>query len=179
MNRCASSIRALASALLFALAALGCAPKFDWREVRPEGAGLSALFPCKPMVESRGAPSAPAMGLAVCRVDELSFSVAWAEVAEPAQVGPVLSEMRESLLGKLQAQPEAAQAIVVAGMTPNAQALQQSFRVAGASATARQGAVAVFARGLRVYQLVMLGARPGAEAAQAWETLLGAIKLES
>ncbi len=182
MKRYLSSARVLAAVLLLALGTAACAPKLDWREVRPEGAGLKALFPCKPSVESRAAPrtgAAPAaMGLAVCRVDELSVSVSWADVPEPAQVGPALLQMRESLLGKLQVPSDAVQAVTVAGMTPNEQALQQAFQVAGAGAAARQGSVAVFARGLRVYQLVMLGARPGAEATQTWETLLGSIQLE-
>ncbi len=183
MKRSLSSARALAAVLLLALGIAACAPKLDWREVRPEGAGLKALFPCKPTVESRaaertGAAATPAMGLAVCRVDELSVSVSWADVPEPAQVGPALRQMRESLLGKLQVPSDATQAVTVAGMTPNEQTLQQVFLVAGAGAAARQGSIAVFARGLRVYQLVMMGARPGAEASQTWETLLGSIKLE-
>ena len=34
------------AALLAALAA--CAPPFDWRDVRPEGSGVTMLFPCRP-----------------------------------------------------------------------------------------------------------------------------------
>ncbi|WP_397534379.1 hypothetical protein [Roseateles sp.] len=183
MNRYARSARAVASVLVFAMAALACSPKFDWREVRPEGSGLRALFPCKPTVESRIGPpegAAPklAMGLAVCRVDALSVSVSWADVGEPAQVGPALLQMRESLLGKLQARSEGSRSVAVMGMTPNDQSLQQGFMAPAGAAPASQGAIAVFARGLRVYQLVMLGARPGAEASQTWEALLGSIKLE-
>lgn len=161
-----------------------CAPKLDWREVRPAGSGLVAWFPCKPKVETRaaqpgGTPTPQGgMGLAVCRSEELSFSVAWADVVEPSQVGPALQQMRESLLAKLAAQAGPAQALAVPGMTPNPQALQHSLQAAGGAA-AGLGQVAVFARGLRVYQAVMLGATRKADSSQqAWETFVTALRVE-
>jgi hypothetical protein len=154
--------------LLPLLCLSACAPRLDWREVRPAGAGLLALFPCKPEVESRSQPVA--MGLAVCEAAGQRFSVSWADVAEPAQVAPALQQMREALAAKLAARPSAAQALQVPGMTPNPQAQQQVLE--GGAQGAR---VAVFARGLRVYQATLLGAQ--AEAG-AWDTFSVGLRLE-
>lgn len=151
--------------VLLVLAA--CAPSLDWREVRPAGADLLALFPCKPEVESRTQPTA--MGLAVCKAAGQSFSVSWAELAEPAQVGPALRQMRETLAAKLEARPAPGLALQVPGMTPNPQAQQQILD--GVQQHAR---VAVFARGLRVYQATQLGPKPDAA---AWEAFVTGLKL--
>jgi hypothetical protein len=164
------TMKSFAPALLVVLAALvACSPKLDWREVRPEGAGLLLLFPCKPEVASRELPQVR-MGQAACKADEQSFSLTWARLDDPARVGPALQQMRESLAERLQAAPTAAQALQVAGMTPNPQAVQQQLK-----AETQQARVAVFARGLMVYQLVLLGSR--ADAA-AWDNLLGGLKFE-
>lgn len=160
-------VPALAACLLLAL--MACSPRLDWREVRPAGAGVLALFPCKPDIESR--EQGPArMGLAACKAAGLGFSLTWAQLNDPALVGPALRQMRESLAVRLNASAAPALAVQVSGMTPNTQALQQSLR-----AEQQQAEVAVFARGLRVYQAVMLG--PKSDPA-AWETFLGALKFE-
>lgn len=161
---------ALMICLLGALQA--CTPRLDWREVRPAGADLLALFPCKPEIESREQRLGEhrlTLGLAVCKAGGQSFSLAWAEVAEPAQVGPALEQMRLSLAQRLQARAGVPRPLQVPGMTPHPQALQQEL-LAGQ----QQAQVAVFARGLRVYQAVMLGAKPDAA---AWETFVPALRL--
>lgn len=178
--------RACRLALLFGatLMLVGCSPRLDWREVRPDDAGLALMFPCKPAVQTREQPgpaaSAPtegprALGLAVCQADDISFSLAWAEVGDPAQLGVALREMRTSLLSRLQAQAGSTQAFTMQGMTPNDEALQQSFETMSGGQL-REGRVAVFARGLRIYQLVLLGARTGA-AAQPWDSFVGGVRL--
>jgi hypothetical protein len=154
--------------LLVGLATLlACSPQLDWRELRPEGSGAQALFPCKPDIDVRPAPSP--RGLVVCKAAAQSFSLSWAEVAEPAQVGAALRAMREALAAKLGAPLPEAQTLVVPGMTPQLEAVQ--LRLQGRDQAAR---VAVFARGLRVYQLTQLGASPDE---QAWETFLTGLKL--
>ena len=159
----------IAPALLLALVAVvsACSPSLDWRELRPDGAGVLALFPCKPEVERR---EPVRMGLAACKAAGLSFSLTWAELDDPAQVAPALQQMRESLAARLQARAAPAQAVQVRGMTPNPQALQQ-----GLQAEQQQARVAVFARGMWVYQAVMLGPKPD-EA--AWETFLTGLRLD-
>lgn len=150
-----------------------CSPSLDWREVRPEGAGLLALFPCKPEINSRPATAAEPsrMGLAQCKAGGLSFAIAWAELPDPALVTPALQQMREALSSKLAAAPAASAALSVPGMTPNAEA--QTVAINGAQQQAR---VAVFTRGRLVFQAVMLGDKGNAA---AWESFVGSIRLDS
>lgn len=162
-------------------ALLACAPGLNWREVHPEHAGLSLLFPCKPEVESRPLRAASAgqpaleMGLAVCMAEGARFSLAWADVDEPARLTPALTQMRESLVAKLHARADPALPVELSGMTPNPEALTQALRGGRAEGRAVQAEMAVFARGLRVYQMVRLGPQAGGA---AWESFLGSVKLQ-
>lgn len=158
---------------LIALAA--CSPRLDWREARPEGAGLLALFPCKPEVDSRPATAAQPvrMGLAQCKAGETSFSISWAEVADPGLVTAALQEMRGTVAAKLGAASAPGEPVQVPGMTPNPQA--RVLQVAGPQA-GQQAQLAVFTRGRLVYQALMLG---GKRDDAAWQTFLGSIRLES
>lgn len=144
--------------------------------VRPAEAGVSALFPCKPTVNSHPATAAEpvAMGLAECKAGGWTFSLAWADLADPALVGPALAQMPRSLALKLNAPPQATPLplpLVVPGMTANPAAQVQVL--VGDKQRAR---VAVFTRGLRVYQLVLLGAQDNPA---AWDAFLASVKLES
>ena len=157
--------------LLVSTALLGaCAPALDWREVRPEGSGAELLFPCKPEQLHRPATAqAPAMGLAVCRAAELSFSLSWSEMPRPDMPGPALQAMGEGLRQRLQAPEAGWQGLQLRGMTPRPESGQQ--RLLGPQQQARQ---ALFSRGLKVYQLVMVGGRDN-EA--AWQNFLGSVRL--
>ncbi|WP_077035168.1 hypothetical protein [Pelomonas sp. KK5] len=156
------------AALLMLLGLMACSPGLNWREVRPAGAGAKALFPCRPEVAERGAPP---MGLAQCEAGGRSFALAWAQAPGPELVGSALIRMRESLALRLVASGETPQTINVAGMTPSPQALSQTL---SGSSWAR---VAVFARGLRIYQATMLGGKPGREADEAWQAFVGGLVL--
>ena len=46
-------VRGAAVALAAAMAAIACAPTFDWREARPDGSGVAMMFPCRPATEER------------------------------------------------------------------------------------------------------------------------------
>jgi len=130
------------------------------------------MFPCKPQLNVRPAtPAEPsAMGLAECKAADLSFSLAWAELPDPTMVTPALLQMRQSMAAKLGATDSPAQALQVPGMTPNPEAQVQVL-----TGGAQQARIAVFSRGLRVYQLVLLGKKGGPE---AWDSFLGSIKLD-
>ncbi len=156
-----------------ALSLVACSPQLDWRVVRPADAGISALFPCKPTVTSHPATAAePAtMGLAECKAGDWTFSLAWADLADPALVGPALTQMPRSLASKLKAPPGAPLPLAVPGMTANPAAQVQLL--VGAKQRAR---VAVFTRGLRVYQLMLLGAQDNPA---AWDAFLAGLKLDS
>ncbi|MDM4767971.1 hypothetical protein [Pelomonas sp. SE-A7] len=162
--------------LLAALAA--CTPSLNWREVRPEGTtDLVLMFPCKPEQETRPlvAPDAPAtarMGLARCETAGLGFSLSWADVPDPSQLGPSLQQMRAAVVDGLKLPAGEPQALQLAGMMPSPHALTQALGAPDGKGP--QARLAVFARGLRVYQLMMLG--PRADAA-AWEGFLGSLRL--
>ena len=157
------------SAATLALAA--CSPGLDWREVRPDGADVLLMFPCKPTISAHPATRAEpvAMGLAQCEAAGQSFALSWAEVDDPTQLTPALHQMRTSLATKMAARPSVPKALQVPGMTPNAEAQQQTL--IGAQ---QQAQVAVFTRGRRVYQALMLGARPNAA---AWDAFLNSLRL--
>lgn len=154
-----------------------CTPSLNWREVRPEGTDLVLMFPCKPEQQTRAleAPGAPAnarMGLARCEAAELGFSLSWSDVPDPAQLTPALRQMREAVVAGLKLAVAEAQPLQLAGMTPSPEA--QVLALGQPGAKGLHGRVAVFARGLRVYQLMMLGPR---EDRPAWDGFLGSLQL--
>lgn len=148
----------------------GCSPALDWREVRPEGSGAELMFPCKPEQARRPASAQePAMGLAACRAAELSFSLSWSEMPRPDMMGPALRTLGDGLRQRLQAPEAAWQEAQVRGMTPRPESGQQAL--SGRSQKARQ---ALFSRGLKVYQLVMMGPR---DDEAAWQNFLALVRL--
>lgn len=146
----------------FALVALlaACQPALNWREVRPEGAGVLALFPCRPEVEQR-----QGMGLVSCEAAQRRFALSWAEVPDATQVGAALQAMPQALAAKLGQPLPPAQPLQVPGMTPLPEAAQ--YRLNGSR-------VAVFAYGARVYQLLMSADR---DDAAAWASFVGGLKV--
>lgn len=173
------------SALLLLVAALcgACAPALNWREVRPPEQALSLMFPCKPEFAQRPVtPAAPvAMGMAQCEAQGQQFSLSWAELGDPGLVQPALQQMREALLAKLGGQAGVPRPVQIAGMTPGPQALQQQVlpsagEVTGGKSQARRVDLALFSRGTRVYQLMVIG--PQREAS-VWDFFIGSVKLAS
>lgn len=163
----------LRASLLAGLAALlsACAPGLDWREVRPEGANLLAMFPCKPASDARKVEMQGRtfdMRLYACKAANQSFALSYVDVGDPALVGPALQQMRESLAAKLAAGAASAVALQVAGMTPSPQAQQQPLAGKLPDGSATQGAVAVFARGTWVFQAVVLGPKRDAAAEEGF-----------
>lgn len=164
-----TSLRTCALAGLVALSA--CAPGLDWREVRPEGANLLLMFPCKPASDARKVEMQGRtfdMRLYACKASNQSFALSYVDVGDPALVAPALQQMRESLAAKLAAAAASAVAVQVGGMTPNPQALQQSLAGKLPDGANTQGAVAVFAHGTRVYQAVVLGPKRDAAAEEGF-----------
>lgn len=143
-----------------------CQPALNWREARPAGSGAVALFPCKPEVEQR-----PGMGLAQCEAAGRRFSLSWADLPDPAQLGPALKAMPTALAGKLGQPLPAAQALQVPGMTPLPEAAE--YRLGAAAGITR---VAVFAHGTRVYQAVMTAE---ADDRAAWENFRAGLAVEA
>ena len=148
-----------------------CSPSLDWREARPADSGALLLFPCKPEIASRPATAAAPvrMGLAQCKAAGLTFSLAWAELEDPAKIAPALRQMPAALAAKLEAKAAEVRPLQIAGMTPNPLTGQQSLT------GNRQAEVAVFTRGRIVYQAVMIGAKRNEV---AWDSFVGSIRLE-
>ena len=152
---------------MLSLLAAACQPALNWREVRPAGAGVVALFPCKPEVEQR-----PGMGLAQCEAAGQRFALSWADVPDATQVGPALKAMPAALAAKLGVALPAGQALQVPGMTPMDEAAEHRL-------TARDGSsmrVAVFSSGGRVFQALVSGA---ADSAAVWESFRAGLAVEA
>lgn len=164
-----------------ALAGVACSPALDWREARPEGAGVQLLFPCQPKSVAREVALAGArvrMTLSACEAAGHTWALAHADLADPARVGPALAELRAAARAKLPvpagapaSQPRGqpfVQPLVVPGATPNPGAARE--RLQGRLPDGREVTehLAVFARGTVVYQAVALGARLPQEAADTF-----------
>lgn len=172
-------MRSRSSAFLLAAATLwACTPALDWREVRPPGSGIVALFPCKPNAMTRGVPLAGqnvALSLHACSAGGQTWGLAHADVGDPARVGAALQELRASAARNLGAAAGRPLALKVAGATPNPAAGRDQIDGRAPDGQALAGQVAVFARGTVVFQATVLGAALSADAA---ETFFGALHAE-
>jgi hypothetical protein len=166
--------------LTLVCAATACTPTLDWREVRPEGSGLAAMFPCRPAANARRlalAGVAVEMTLYACATGGVTYAVGFADIGQPQLVGPALVEMAAAAARNIDATvAPAVSALQVAGMTPNPQAGQRVIegRLPDGRRVTEQ--MALFARGTRIFQATMVGAKLNAEAT---ETFFGALRLAS
>lgn len=148
-------------AILVGTFMLACTPTLDWREVRPEGSGALALFPCQPKTRARItrlAGSGAAMTMVACDAGGVTFALSHAELGDPSRVTAALVELRSALAANLGASDVRWAAFELAGMTPNPQA--KRIWIAGRlpDGTPVQEQAVLFARGTRIYQVAMLGA---------------------
>lgn len=156
-----------AGALLLAMG--GCSPALDWRELRPDGAGLMATFPCRPDRHERSVPVAGApvrMQMLVCGASGATYAVTFFDVAEPAAVTPALAALRRLAVTNIGAEQPAFTPAPVAGMTPNEQAAHLSARGRLPDGAAIEEQAVFFAKGLRVYQASVVGPAISAEGAE-------------
>lgn len=156
-----------------ALLLAGCAPALDWRESRPADSGLAGMFPCQPKSFTRSvrlAGQAVALTLAACRADGRTWALAWADLADPGRVGAALDELRGSAAANIGAGTGPARALpfTVPGATPNPATRREELqgRLPDGQPVVEQ--VAVFTRGLRVFQLTALGPSLPPEAADTF-----------
>lgn len=156
---------------------MGCAPVFDWREVRPAGSGISLLFPCRPDSQARRVslgPDTVRLELHACTAGSTTWALAFADLAEPARVGPALTELRAAAANNLAASAPQVLNLKVEGATPNpaSQRLQFQGRMPDGRTVTEQ--VAVFAKGTRVFQAVALGEKLDPESV---DTFFGSLRL--
>ncbi len=166
-------VRMATAVMLITLQA--CSPALNWRQVQPEGAGLVLTFPCKPETERRSQPGPQGqpvdVALASCKAGDWQFSLAWVDLGDPAAVTPALQRMHDGLAVPLQAGASAP--LALPGMTPHPLAQHQAF-AGRAGQPAQQVRQALFARGTRVYQLLMQGPRANDE---AWDGFRASVAL--
>jgi len=162
--------------LAFAMPA--CSPTLDWREVRPSGAGLVTLFPCKPASQTRQlvlAGAAVEMALFACAAGGATYAVGVADMGQPQRVEHALVELVAAAARNIgAAAAPSATPVRVEGMTPNPQALRHAFAGRLGNGQPVHETVAVFARGTRVFQATVVGARLDGDAV---ETFFGALRL--
>jgi hypothetical protein len=170
------AVAAAAAAGAFAVG--GCAPALDWRESRPAGSQAQLMFPCRPASHARTVNLAGRqveMTMFACSAGDTVFALSFADLKDPALVGPALDELGMSLRSHLRpSQPAASQPVAVPGMTPHPKAAQ--WRQAGALPDGRavEERAALFSHGAAVYQATMLGERLDE---QAQETFFGSLRV--
>jgi len=168
------SSRLLLFAAVFATA---CSPTLNWREVRPQGSGVQALFPCKPAHQTRKVMvtgAAVEMTLHACTAGGATWAIGFAELGEPARVAPALAELAEAATRNVAAARTNGREFEVPGMTPNPQAQRLALSGARPDGSAVLTHVALFSKGTRVFQATVVGAEPPPDAV---ETFFGALRL--
>lgn len=172
-------VRDAAAALAVAASSLACSPVFDWRETRPEGSDAALMFPCRPVKQERtvriGAAVLP-MRLHSCSAGGASFALGTVDVADPAEVTPLLAAFRAQAAANLSGAATEQGAFAPPGATPNPQSAR--IAIAGTRPDGRHvvAQAAFFVKGLRLYQATVLGA-DDAGGREAVDTFFGAIRL--
>jgi hypothetical protein len=165
------SLRGFVVILVLGAAALSaCSPTFNWRELRPEGAPLVALMPCKPETATRSVPmlgQPTELHMYSCETGGLTFAVAWAKVGDSAKAGEALAQWQQASLASVRVAPGAA--------TAWAAAVARADQVQGAKGQGsdHQGKplntqAVYFAQGNWVYQAAMYGPKLPEQATTAF-----------
>lgn len=162
---------ACAGMIALPLALGGCSPALNWREVRLEEPGLIAMFPCRPVAQSRELTLAErplSVKLHACEAAGGTYAVMAAKVPDPSSVNAVLLALRDTSLAKLDT-PDGASAArtgwQVPGMTPQPAAGRWTLtHDRGREAPVRLD-TALFARGTWVIQASVIAPASGADKA--------------
>lgn len=161
----------LATLLGGALALGACAPALDWREIRPSGAALVAMLPCKPSTFERQvqlAGTKVALGLQACTAGSATWAIAWADVGDPAIVGAALRELQASARANLGAQPGRSLPLAPPGATPNPATAREALTGRLPDGKSVEEQVAVFTRGTQVFQATVVAPRIDTDAADTF-----------
>ncbi len=147
--------------LLAALAA--CSPPFDWREVRVDEATLRAQFPCRPERRVREVPiegTPLRMEMVTCSTEGITFAASHFAVRDPAGVSAAIDAVKAALVANLGGAAPKTSAFQLAGMTPNPSTARLDVTGRRPDGEAVDLHTAFFTRGLRIYQLSVLGKAP-------------------
>lgn len=165
--------------LVAAIVLSACNSSLDWRQMQPEGLGLSAAFPCRPASHARQVKVAglsTEMTLYACTAQDTTFAVGSLDAGEPARVGDVLVALRAAALANVRGQVRTEGPANVPGMTPHPSALETSFDGSLPDGRPVQESLVVFSRGTRVYQATLVGGKLSAEVVR---TFLDALKVNA
>ncbi|HYJ98404.1 MAG TPA: hypothetical protein VEX14_10090 [Burkholderiaceae bacterium] len=144
-----------------------CSPTLDWRQVRPVGLDLEAMFPCRPATMSREVTLAQRrveMAMHACAAGGSTYAVGAAALEDVRDVEAALTSLREAAAHNLSVSAAEARAIQVPGMTPHEACARLTLTGTRPDGTAVVEHLAVFARGARVYQAMVVGDRPDVDA---------------
>ncbi len=124
-------------------------------------------MPCKPTPQVRSvrlAGQAVRLSLHACSAGGQTWALAYADVRDPAQVGPALAELRDSAAANLGGvQPQERSPLAVPGATPQPASLRWGLAGRLPDGQPVLEEVAVFARGTVVFQATVLGVQLPAE----------------
>ncbi len=170
MHEATRSLRWALSVSISALWLAACSPSPNWRELRPDGAGLIVMFPCRPSIYVRPltlAGSTVTLTLHACSAEAATWAVAYAPVADPSLVAPVLRAMAASASTNIGAPPAGVgETWAPRGATPNPAAGRWLLRGRLPDGSHAESRVAVFARGLVAVQATIVGTQVADEAAE-------------
>lgn len=167
------SARALVSAALLLGA---CSPTYNWRELRPEGASLAALMPCKPETATRPVPllgQPTELHMYSCETAGLTFAIAWAQLNDTSQVRTALMQWQTASLASIRVAPDGGQELDLklagAGELLGVQAQGSDHQ-----GLALHMQTLYFSRGSKVYQAAIYGPKIDDE---AWMTFIEGLRL--
>lgn len=138
---------------------LGCSPTFNWRDVHPDQAPLTALFPCKPEQSARRVALAAkdvTMAMLTCDAGHATFTLAMAETNDASSTGAVLRQWKSATLGNMQAVTSSERLFVLkgsSGLPPPVQVLASGTRPDGTALTLQ---AVWFAAGSQVFQAAVV-----------------------
>jgi hypothetical protein len=148
---------------------VGCYPTLNWREVRPEGIPVHALFPCKPSQQMRAVTLAGAtvdLTVLACVAGGATYAIGHADMADPQRTTAALGELEDSAARNLEAARAPAVAARVEGMTPNERAGRLVLHGKLPDGTKVDEQLVLFAKDTRVFQATVLGKKIDPEAAE-------------
>jgi hypothetical protein len=154
-----------------------CAPSLDWRRVRPAGLDVEAMFPCRPATLTREVVMPQGrreMSMHACAAAGSTFALGALTLADVREVATALQSLRGAAADNVGAAPADLQPIRVPGMTPQEQSGRLTLSGRRPDGTPVVEHLAVFARGPRVYQAMVVGNQPDPEAVS---TFFSALKL--
>jgi hypothetical protein len=152
MHRTAIAVLASACALA------ACSPTFDWREVRIEGTGLKAMFPCKPDNAARQVPMAGrevSLQVRGCDTGGATFALLSAEIGDPSRTGEVLAQWNAATLANMRGTATQQGPFLPRGALGLPQSQKVVARGQRQDGSPVQGHAAYFARGRHVFQAVI------------------------